>query len=129
MPRTIDYRKEGAVVEYTGIVTLDDFLGLNAEVLAHDYATGKPRYALLDFSRSDRVDLSSSDLQRIAEEDERDAELIAGTAVLIVAPQTLTYGLARMWEGLVDPLSLESMVVRTRPEAEAWLAARELDLG
>jgi hypothetical protein len=48
--------------------------------------------------------------------------------VLIVAPQTLTYGLARMWEGLVDPLSLESMVVRTRPEAEAWLAARAMRL-
>ena len=126
MPRTIDYRKEGAVVEYGGVVTLADFLGLNAEIYAHAFATadGKPRYGLLDFSRADRVDLSSTDLAQIAEEDARDAELLAGTAVLIVAPQTLTYGLARMWEGLVDPLSLESMVVRTRSEADAWLAAR-----
>lgn len=128
MPRTIHVRREGAVVEYAGVVTLADFLGLNAEVFSHAYAGGKPRFALLDFSRAERVDLSSADLERIAEEDRRDAPMIADTAVLIVAPQTLTYGLARMWEGLVDPLSLESMVVRTRPEAEAWLAARGMPL-
>ena len=123
MPRAIVFRREGAHLHFTGVVTGPDLFGINDIVLGHDYP-GMPRYALCDFSDAERVDVSVDDLRRIAEEDHRDAERIAGVAVVIVAPQTLTYGLARMWEGMTDSDSLLSVVVRTRREAVAWLAGR-----
>ena len=127
MPKTIVFRREGAHLHFTGVVTGPDLFGVNEVVLGHDYP-GPPRYAVFDFTDAARVDVSVDDLKRIAEEDHRDAERIAGVALVIVAPQTLTYGLARMWEGLTDSDSLLSVVVRTRPEAVAWLAARGITL-
>ena len=127
MPRTIEFRREGAHLDFTGIVTGEDLFGVNDVVLDHDYP-GPPRYALFDFSRAERVDVSTADLQRVAEEDQRDAEHIAGVAIVIVAPQTLTYGLARMWEGLVDPTPLLSQVVRTRGEAITWLSGHGIEV-
>ena len=127
MPRTITFRREGAHFDFSGIVTGEDLFGVNDEFLGHDYP-GRPRYALMDFTGAARVDLSAEDLKKVAAEDERDAERIAGVAIVIVAPQTLTYGLARMWEGLVDPVSLDSQVVRSRAEAVRWLAARGIDV-
>ncbi len=127
MPRTITYRPEGAHVDYSGIVTGVDLFGVNDEVFGHDYPGG-PRYALLDFTAAERVDVTTGDLQRVAEEDRRDAGRIAGVAVVIVAPQTLVFGLARMWEGLVDAEAFDSGVVRTRAEAAKWLAERGIQL-
>jgi len=128
MPRTIEFRRQGAHLDFTGIVTGEDLFGVNDVILGYDYP-GPPRYALFDFSRAERVDVSTADLQRVAEEDRRDAERIAGVAIVIVAPQTLTYGLARMWEGLVDPTPLLSQVVRTRGEAITWLAGQGIEVG
>jgi hypothetical protein len=135
MPRTITFRLEGAHFDFSGVVTGDDLFGVNEVFLGHDYP-GTPRYALMDFTGAARVDLSAEDLKKVAAEDERDADRLAGVAIVIVAPQTLTYGLARVWEGLTDPASLDSQVVRTRAEAvrctraEAvrWLTARGIDV-
>ena len=127
MPRTIEYRPTGAHINFHGIVTGVDLFDVNDEVFAHDYP-GKPQYALLDFTGAERIDISGADVQRVAEQDQEDAERIAGVAVVIVAPQTLTFGLARMWEGLVDPVDLDSGVVRSRPEAVRWLAARGIKI-
>jgi hypothetical protein len=127
MPRTVEYRAEGAHLLFHGIVTGEDLFDVNERVLEHDYP-GRPRYALLDFSDAQRIDVTPQDLQRVAEQDQRDAERVAGIAVLIIAPQTLTFGLARMWEGMVDEIELDSGVVRSRAEAARWLAARGIPL-
>jgi hypothetical protein len=128
MPRTIEYRAEGAHVDFTGIVTGVDLFSVNDDVFGHVYPGGRPRYALLDFSGAERIDVSAMDVHEVAEQDQREAERIAGVAVVIVAPQTLTFGLARMWEGLVDPMDLDSGVVRSRPEAIRWLAERGIEV-
>ena len=123
MPRSITFRRQGAHVDFSGIVTGDDFLGLNDFILRPD-GHEKPRYALLDFTGAERIDLSADDIKAIAAEDERDKERIGDMLIPIVAPQTIVYGLARMWEGLLDTAAFDSRVVRTRAEAIAWLAGR-----
>jgi len=123
MPRSITFRREGAHVDFSGIVRADDFLGINDFILGHDDPE-RPRYALLDFTAAERIDLSADDIKAVAEEDERDKERIGDLAIAVVAPQTLVYGLARMWESLVDAAEFDSQVVRTRAEAIAWLAER-----
>jgi hypothetical protein len=124
VPRSITFRREGAHVDFSGIVTVDDFLGVNDFILGQEDPAGKPRYALFDFSAAERIDLSADDIKAIAAEDERDQERIGDMLIPIVAPQAIIYGLARMWEGLVDAAEFDSRVVRTRAEAILWLAGR-----
>jgi hypothetical protein len=123
LPRSITFRRQGAHVDFSGIVTVDDFLGVNDFILGQDDAE-RPRYVLIDFTGAERIDLSPDDIKAIAAEDERDKERIGDILIPIVAPQTIVYGLARMWEGLVDTAEFDSRVVRTRAEAIAWLAGR-----
>ncbi len=127
MARRVAHHAEGVHLDFHGIVTGEDLFDVNDRVLERGDAA-RPRYAMLDFSHAERVDVTPDDLRRVAEQDQKDAERVAGIAVVIVAPQTRTFGLARMWEGLVDEAAFDSGVVRTRAEARRWLREREIDL-
>jgi hypothetical protein len=44
--------------------------------------------------------------------------------VALVADQDLIFGLARMWELLIDAAERETMVFRKREDAEAWITQK-----
>ncbi len=49
--------------------------------------------------------------------------------IAIVAPQAGLFGLARMWETFVDDSTFETMIFKTRAEAEDWIQNKLLSSG
>jgi hypothetical protein len=121
MPYCAHYTPNGAHVSFTGLTTGAEIVEAKAAALAYPYAD-RFQYVLCDFSDADRLDVPTSAVRCAAQADRDFARAHAPFAVAVVAPQTLTFGLSRMWQAFVDDTGIRSTVVRTREEAVGWLA-------
>ena len=128
MPYVTQYAPDGAIVTYQGHLTGAEILEAKAQVYAHQYPDGG-RYALCDFSGVEKFDVSTRDVQRIIEQDRRATKAHPSLDEVVVAPKPEMFGLARMWEQQVDAEHRHTVVVKTRVEAERWLANHGITLG
>jgi hypothetical protein len=67
------------------------------------------------------VEVSTIAIKSIAPLHQRAWEFHPDAVVAIAADTDITYGLSRMWESLIDAISWETMVFRSRVDAEAWI--------
>lgn len=123
MPIELQYRDggEGVVFVCTGVVTASDFDEANREI----YAEGrleKLRYQLIDFTDTERIEISAEDTRRHAEMDRSAAERNPQIAIAVVGPSDIAFGISRMWQVFTDEAKLRSSIFRSVPDAERWLA-------
>jgi len=127
MPIEIEGRQDGLGVIYkcTGVLTIDDFFQAGLGFLAHPEEIKKWRYCIIDLTRVDVMNISSDDIRAVVEQNKRIAAIAPPGAILAVAsPKDLGFGLARVWEVLVEEIGWETMTLRSRPEADRWIQER-----
>lgn len=110
-------------IEFIGteIVVFKEISDVNSEIYETPQKTKSITYQLWDLTNVQKFDLSSSDMQALAAQDQYAAEQNPGMLIAIVGEQDLIFGLSRMWEAYVDEAPLESHVFRSVKEARNWI--------
>lgn len=80
---------------------------------------------LFDLSEASSTSVAASDLRDFSASVARRADRRQNVRMAVVAPCDLAFGMARMYELLQTEAGSHIHVVRTRPEAEAWLTLPE----
>src|SRR5215470_15644080 len=137
MPVHIETRQAGAgiILDCSGSLTLSDFREVQNEFLTCPEKLKELKYVILDLTSADSLNIPYGHVDFLAEQD----KLIAnnappGVLYAVAAPRDLGYGLARMWQILAEQTKWETLVLRSRSEAEAWIRKRAhqkfgLDIG
>ena len=125
MPIRIYFREDGGVVaEITGKVEEKDLVRMNEALYDTPEHIQAIRYQICDLSGVTDVDVPSIEVAQLAKQDTQAAGANPSMLIALVAGRDLTYGLARMWETYASSPTLETMVFRSRPEAEEWIRAK-----
>ncbi len=112
------------IVKTSGRPDLDGFCRLSAAIVQEIHATGHRRILIDNTSLEDGfTDLTSEDVKTYARLQKRYREELATLRIAGVAGSTLQYGLARMWQALVELEGIELLhrVFNGREEAWYWL--------
>jgi len=124
----------GVVFRCSGDVVAADFLAANNGFLATPEEIKKWRYGLVDLSGVRSMDIGYLDVSRIVAQNSTIASIaVPGVLIAVAAPGDHGFGLARMWEALVERVGWETMTFRSLAEAEDWIQRRvkekfEIDL-
>jgi hypothetical protein len=79
-------------------------------------------FGLIDLTKTTSTDCTTADLRALAEVDNALSQLARkGAVIAVVAPLDVPYGLSRMWQALVEGTVWETMVFRTRADADRWI--------
>ena len=127
MPIEIEGRQNGLGVIYkcSGVVTIDDFFQAGLGFLAQPEEIKKWRYCIIDLTPVGAMNINAEDIRAVVEQNKRIAALAPPGAILAVAsPKDLGFGLARVWEVLVEEIGWETMTFRSRTEADRWIQQR-----
>lgn len=127
MPIVIENRQEGAGVIYDcrGALTIRDFYEASQTFLADPEEIKKWRYAIIDLTFAESMDINYQDIEMVVTVNRQlAAAAVPGVLLAVASPNDLGFGLARMWEALVERTGWETRVCRTRPEADAWISSR-----
>lgn len=124
MPVDFSSHRNGSYVRITGYGDISDAELLRAVRLmyADDEQTKRHRCALLDFSRVEKANVSNETIRDLARLNINASKLVTpGAAVALVAPDSLVYGLARMWGAYAESTEWATQVFQDLGDAEAWL--------
>lgn len=81
-------------------------------------------YWLVDLRRVTSLEISTDDIKELVEIDRRLARRMPNAAVAIAAPLDAAFGIARMWEIMVEGIGWPTGVFRDYFDAELWVHAR-----
>ena len=126
MAYSIDYQPTGAELCFTEFVSGQELFDAKAEFFAREFDPAAA-YVLCDFSEASKFDIPSSAVDRMVEQDRAETKRHPHLLEVVIAPQNLVYGLARMWQLKVNEIRPHTAVVRTRDEAVAWLKAAGIE--
>lgn len=123
MPFPLEFLDDGRGVFEAGIghVTGSEIIAATQAILAAGDKTSKLVYALVDLSQATNITVTADEMVMKTSLNKRFARLVRAAVVAIVAPTELQFGVARMWEGMVQATEWTTQVFRTRTEAETWL--------
>jgi hypothetical protein len=125
MPFSTSFTETGADCRFTGPTDGEEIYAANTAVFAHAYDEAL-KYAIVDFSLAESMDLPTADLLRIAERDRRYLLCNPPYALVMIAPQGLVFGHARTFERFMEGTSMRSAVVQNREQAIQWLREQGL---
>jgi len=127
MPIRIEIRQAGAgvILDWSGSLKLSDFHEVQTRFLTSSEKLKQVKYILVDLTFVDTLNVPYRDMELIAQGDMRLAQnATPGVLFAVAAPRDLGFGLARMWQVLAEKTKWETMVLRSRAEAEAWIRER-----
>lgn len=125
MAHTIEFTPNAAELCFTGLVTGQELIDAKDRFFGHAFEP-VAAYVLCDFSEGEKFDIPSSDVDRLVEQDRAEIARHPKLLEVVIAPQNLVYGLARMWQAKVNSVRPHTAVVRSRDEAMEWLKAAGL---
>jgi hypothetical protein len=117
----VDGRK-GVILESSGRLKAAEFAAANEEIFTRDFTAEPLLYVLVE--RGDdltAVDLTAEDVREIAEKDIEVSSRAPNVLVAVLAYNTLSYGLARMWQAHVDASGWKTAIFQDRAAALDWL--------
>lgn len=118
----------GNLILMTGAISEREFVdGMRAHLSQDPEKYRKYRFSLTDLSRATELNISSAIIEQHAHACLRSAEINPDVVIAIVAPQTLGFGLSRMWEILSSETSWEVQVFKDGEKARNWIAQRAKD--
>jgi hypothetical protein len=114
----------GRGVEFagTGDLTGREILELKRRLLADEAGIRKWRFGFVLLTNLKSFQISVEDVRAIAEIDKRMAALTPEVVLAVIAPRDHDFGMARMWESILDIPGWRTAVFRARAEAELWMA-------
>lgn len=113
---------DGVLVRGQGAIHAKDIFSFNEELI-HCPESLRPSFYLMDFLAATEFNVSSSDVYCFVMQDEQIApRMRKDLLIAFVAGQDVTFGMARMWQMLVErQTGWNIMVFRTLANAEEWL--------
>jgi hypothetical protein len=115
----------GNIIIGRGIIIDEEYVDALKEHLTQDENKFKKyRYSLSDYTATAEIDIATKSVDLIAHYCRKASIVNPEAVVAIITNEDLIYGLARMWEILIDETDWETMVFRNRKDAEAWIRER-----
>lgn len=115
----------GVIITGQGFVTEKEWVDALVEHLTQDQNKFKKyRYSLSDYTAVTRIEISNEAIYKIAEYCESASKINPEPVIAIAASQDFMYGMARMWELIIDMTDWETMVFRNREDAEDWITEK-----
>ena len=111
----------GILTDYEYIKSLTEHLNQDQEKFS------KYKFSLTDVTAVTKLDLSTESINIIANLCIEASKVNPDPIVAIAANRDLMYGLARMYEALVDRTDWETMVFRSKKEAVEWIRKRVIE--
>jgi hypothetical protein len=105
----------------SGIVTADEIRSAKINLLVERDRTRRIEFAIVDFQVASSLVLDTVDLRRIVELDRQLASFLPNACVAIVAPKDHMFGLARLWEAMVEVIGWRTRVFRSAADACPWV--------
>lgn len=87
----------------------------------------KNKYGIIDYSPVEKFDISTSDVEAIADLCIVASKISPVRLIAVIARSDLSFGYSRMWEMLSGVTKWERMVFRVKNEAEEWLKKRAME--
>ncbi|GAG24608.1 unnamed protein product, partial [marine sediment metagenome] len=120
----LEFQDDGGVlITGRGVITVDEANETSAKMNALECERHVP-YELCDYSNVEKFDFLTEDVERCARIDTAVDRICPDTAVALVAPSDVAFGMARAWQILVElyeDSGITCAVFRTRAEAEEWI--------
>lgn len=107
-------------IEFSGTVTTGDLALLIREVLALETRLGHAPPRLSNLTAVERLEIAFGDVDRIARS-RREVHLPNPIKSAVVAPQSVHYGIARMFQTLNDHPKVTVRIFPDEESALAWL--------
>ena len=115
----------GVLINASGTLTDDEFLDSFRRHLTQDPDKFKKyRYSLTDYNKVNKLEVSTDAIHCVSDLCRRAAKVNPEPLVAIVCEHDLLYGLARMWQQLMDEGLWETKIFRQDYEARSWLKKR-----
>ena len=120
MIKEIEYKKDGVRLTFYGRITSKEIMDSNTELINHP-GFESFSYQLWVFEPVEDFVLSSRELQKLAEQDQKASERNSKIKVAIFSNSPLVFGLGRMYEAFYGKGPWEVMVFYNLDEAEEWI--------
>jgi hypothetical protein len=111
----------GIVLKGAGKLTGPEMIEAKEEVARDEAQLRRVEFWLVVFTEVEAFHITIQDIRELAAIDHRLAVHLPRSAVALVAPRDHDFGMARMWEAILDIPGWTTSVFRERAEAEAWL--------
>ncbi len=106
----------------SGVVTGDELIEAAKEDRRIEARARHLKHILVDFTDATELKVTAAEIRRVVDEEMVTAALAPGVAVAVAAPKDFEFGMARLWQSLVDDTGWNARIFRSRLEAETWLA-------
>ena len=117
--------RAGVLFRCQGALSGDELVGANAQVLAQPELMRGLHFGIVDMAEVKSTDIHTPQVREVAHQDDLMAEVIPkGFLIAVIAADSLAFGMARMWQSMAEKTGWETLVVRTRAEADRWLQKR-----
>jgi hypothetical protein len=122
MPVQITFLDNGQGIEFisSGIITGKEIIEANKKIYTPENLL-RLKYKIVDRTTCTEYQVTSEEVQIIAEQDKEAAKINSNIIIALVSPTDLQYGVSRMWESFVDEIGFQTGVFRDRMSADAWL--------
>jgi hypothetical protein len=110
----------------SGVLKGQEIIDATISLLTTEDRVRDIAFGLVDLVDVTRAEITTDELRQIADADKRLAQLAPRVVLAVIAPSDLVYGLARMWEMLVEETGWTTVIVRSRAEADAWVKTKLL---
>jgi len=115
----------GNIIKGLSDVTSEEYITAMVNHLSQDNEKLKRyRYSLSDYTKVDKVGVSSAAINYVANLCKKAAAVNRDIIIGIAAEKDIAFGLSRMWELLSAETGWETMVFRTKADAENWIKER-----
>jgi hypothetical protein len=124
MTITIKYLdgRKGAILASSGRLSAAEFAAANEELFTRDFTAEPLLYVLVERGDDlEAVDLTAEDVREIAQRDIEVSPKAPNVSVAVLAYNTLSYALARMWQAHVDASGWKTAIFQDRAAAVEWL--------
>ena len=116
--------RSGILITGTGEFRGIDIVRVKREFELNEAEVSDFGYWLVDLRQVTSLDISTEDIRDLVEVDRRLAKRMPRAAVSVAAPLDATFGIARMWEIMIDGIGWPTGVFRDFSDAELWVQAR-----
>ena len=123
----INYLDNGIGIEIlaSGIVTGEEIIKAQEEIYNEENLQ-KQKYQIIDRTHCTEYQVSSEDIERISDIDNRASEVNSYIIIAVVSSTPLQYGMTRMWQAYIKEDRFMTKIFVDRKNADEWI---KLQLG
>jgi len=122
MPIQINYLNDGIGIEIIAseVVTGKEIIEAHKDIY-NEKNLKSQKYQIIDRSHCKEYNVSSAEVQRIAEIDKAASKFNPNIIIALISPTDLQFGMSRMWQTHVEESLFVTHIFRDRKSADEWI--------